>query len=75
MSANGPLSSAARGATPEMREVIAWAESDGWSVALTGGMHIVFIRPGCRKIFAAFTGGRHSALYARSALRRVQRAA
>ena len=74
MSARGPLSGAARGTTPEMREVIAWAEGQGWSVALTGGTHLVFVRPGRRKIFAAFTGGRRSALYARSALRRSQRA-
>lgn len=56
-----------------MRDVVSWAEGEGWTADLTGGMHIVFLRPGCRKIFAAFTGGPRSALYAKSALRRCLR--
>lgn len=73
---SGRRSGASRGTSPEMREVIAWAEARGWSAARTAGGHVRFMRDGCRPVFAAATpsDGR-AAANTRALLRRETRSA
>lgn len=73
MSACGPRTGVYRGTTSEMRQVIRFAEENGWRVEITKSQHIAFRKPQRSPVFASFTGRPSSARKTLARLRRVDR--
>ncbi|PAU50935.1 hypothetical protein BZL41_27805 [Pseudomonas sp. PIC25] len=63
-----------RGADGRLRQLVAFAVSEGWSVSRTAGGHIKFSKAGHASIFTSCTASDHRAdLNALARLRRAER--
>lgn len=61
-----------RGAHERLRQLSAFAQSEGWTVTRTSGGHIKFSKQGCAPIFTSCTASDYRA--ERNAIARLRRA-
>lgn len=64
-----------RGSRESLRQLVEFAEANGWTVSRTRGGHIRFTKPGLGSIFTSSTASDYrTGLNAKARLRRAERA-